>query len=475
MKSMTKEVAPTCLVIGDIMLDIYLYGKVERISPEAPIPVVQITKEQKALGGAANVAANISGLGIQTFLCGIIGNDENGENILKTLQEKKISFCGCIFKNITTTTKTRVVGRAQQIVRFDNEDIDSITDSYEEELLKHIEIQLPHVDVIILSDYNKGVCGVSFLKKVIAMAKSKDILIITDPKSPDWTRYERSNWITPNMKEFCEALGKNIPNDEAVIREEGQKLIRKFHIPNILVTRSEHGMTLVQNDYSITYSAEAQEVYDVSGAGDTVVAMLASCLGSGRNAQDAVQLANYAAGIAVSKVGTYIVSQKDIKDFFLCKQSTCKKKIYTTEQLCKQLETWSIQKKRIVFTNGCFDILHAGHIHYLEQAKALGDLLIVGVNTDRSVKALKGTSRPINNEADRAYLLSALEPIDAVVLFDEDTPYELIRLIRPDILVKGGDYKTDQIVGREFAKETRTIDFVEGHSTTNLIENIRNI
>lgn len=463
----------TCLVIGDIMLDKYLYGSVDRISPEAPIPIMNVSNKKIALGGCANVACNISGYGANVILSGIIGNDSNGNIILNELKRNNIEYIGILSGHRVTTTKTRIVSKVQQIVRVDEEVKTDISKEDEVQIINNINNIINNVDVIVISDYNKGVCTTNLCKQVIELAKRNRKFVIVDPKQGNWERYSGANLITPNFKELLEALNYEIENEEKIICKNAKQLMDKSDIDNILVTRSEHGMTLVSDDDCVTYETVAQEVYDVSGAGDTVVATLAPFLSIGMELRNATEISNIAAGIAVSKLGTYVISLEEVYDYFININKSYASKIMNIETLIKKIKGWRKDNKKIVFTNGCFDLLHIGHISYLNEAKRMGDVLIIGLNTDESVKINKGDSRPINKQDDRARMLEALDMVDAVVMFNEETPYNLIKVVCPDVLVKGGDYKIEDIVGREFSKEVKTIQFVDGYSSTNVINRIR--
>lgn len=463
----------TILVVGDIILDQYIYGDVNRISPEAPIPVVHVKGNKYVLGGAANVAGNICGYYFKPYLCGRIGNDIAGKKVKKLLENKQIRFIGIETDDECTTLKTRVTGMNQQIVRIDEEELNPVTDEQEELLLNQIKNVMHEVKIIVLSDYNKGVCTESFCKKLIHLCKESAMPIFIDPKSKDWTKYTGADLITPNFKEYRDAVGKQFENTENSIILYANELMSRYQLRNILVTRSQYGMILLQETGKVhSFNTVAQEVFDVSGAGDTVIATIASLCAARISLEDAVEVSNQAAGLAVSKNGTYMVTLEEVAQFMNQEELDLHEKIVPREKLVSILNDWKKQNKKIVFTNGCFDILHVGHITYLNAASKLGDKLIIGLNSDQSVKRLKGESRPINNERNRALLLAALQFVDLIVLFGEDTPYDLIQQIRPDVLVKGGDYKPDQVVGREFAGELRLIPFVEGYSTTGLIQKI---
>lgn len=459
-----------CLVLGDIILDKYIMGDVNRISPEAPIPVVHITGERYAPGGAANVASTVAACGVRTVLCGSIGLDSDAECILKFLSRRNIHYAGIRSEKHGTITKVRVMGQVQQMLRLDYENTLPFNEAEEQELLMRALRKLKDVNVVIISDYGKGICTEKVCSKVISVAHDSGIPVLVDPKRADWRRYRGASVITPNFKEFAEAVGTAVENNESAIKYEGLKLLDKYCLGGLLVTRSQYGMTYLTERGTETYPAKAQEVFDVSGAGDTVISVLAAFIAAGEGYKDAIKISNFAAAISVSKIGTYVVAAGEIFDWLETAAGSWKNEaIIDCEGLKAQLKEWRNNDAKIVFTNGCFDILHRGHVDYLQKAKALGDYLVVGINTNRSVKALKGEARPLNDEKDRAFLLAALRSVDRVVLFDDDTPYELIKIVMPDILVKGGDYKEDEVVGREFAKETVIIPLVEGYSTTGLL------
>lgn len=459
-----------CLVMGDIILDKYIFGDVNRISPEAPIPVVQIAGERYVPGGAANVASTVAACGVKTILCGSVGKDRGAERILDFLSGLSIDFAGIRSEEHGTITKVRVTGQVQQMLRLDYENTRPFDGEEERELLERALGELKNVDVVIVSDYGKGVCTEEICTKVISAARRNGIPVLVDPKHADWSRYAGASVVTPNFREFESAVGKAVENNEHPIEKEGLELIRKYHLESLLVTRSQYGMTFLAEGRARTYPAKAQEVFDVSGAGDTVISVLAAFLAAGAKPGDAVKISNLAASISVSRIGTYAVAADEIFDWLESEAYAGKKTVFSSfDDLKSELKKWRKSGAKIVFTNGCFDILHRGHVEYLQKAKALGDYLIVGINTNRSVRALKGVNRPVNDENDRAFLLSSLRCVDRVVFFDDDTPYELIKMIAPDILVKGGDYRVDEVVGREFAKETVIMPLVEGYSTTGII------
>lgn len=466
----------SCLVLGDAMLDRYIYGEVGRISPEAPIPVVTVTKTKEALGGAANVAANIQHLGCRTYFSSLIGTDSTGTGLKDILRSKNITYCGLALENRKTTTKNRIVGKGQQIVRFDEEVRKPLEPQEESLIMDQLELILKSIDLVIVSDYAKGVCTTQLCSMLISRANAHHIRVIVDPKGMDWEKYRGAYIVTPNWKEFTEIVGPIDPENDADIRHKAIMLLDKLQIENILITRSERGMTLVSKDLYQSVPTEAREVADVSGAGDTALAALAVFLAAGASLKEAVYWANRAAGLAVERTGTSVIGMEELlqERENNSMQADYTQKVMKLENLVEQVSVLQKRNRKIVFTNGCFDILHAGHIQYLNEAKMLGDFLIVAVNTDQSVKRLnKGEERPVNQEQDRALQLAALQMVDAVILFKEDTPTEVIRQIKPDVLVKGGDYKIEEIAGREYAGETKVLSLKEGYSTTQLIEKIR--
>lgn len=466
-------------VIGDVMLDRYFYGEVKRISPEAPVPVTKINRISSVLGGAANVAANLAHLECKVFMGGVTGDDENRQLLEKMMTEAGIDYSGLVkSQHRKTITKLRVLGGQQQMLRLDFEETGDLFPDEIISLRAWLENLLDNgLDGIIVSDYAKGVCSDDFCQWVIAQGKAYGVPVLIDPKGADWTKYRGCDFITPNLKEMCEAAGCQRENEDEAVVAMAMAAKDKFQIKNVVVTRSERGMTLVNNEEIIHSPAAAIEVFDVSGAGDTVAAALLVAAAGKLELSDAVYMANRAAGIVVAKVGTYPVHREELlKD--LMTEERKQGKGYRTqswEEIAALARNWKACGEKVVFTNGCFDILHVGHVTYLEKARNLGKHLIVGLNTDASVRRLKGETRPLVHELDRARVLAALACVDAVVLFDQDTPTELIEQIRPDILVKGGDYTPEQVAGREYAGEVRIIDFEDGYSTTGVVEKIANM
>ena len=470
-----KAAKSSCLIVGDIMMDRYIYGDILRISPEAPVPVVNVKSSRENLGGAANVALNLRGFGGATYLCGVVGEDSMGDMVCNILESKGIVYCGLTLKKRITTSKNRIIGKGQQILRFDEEICNPINMLETKMILNQINQFMDGIKLIVLSDYAKGVCTPALCSELISKANLYNIKVIVDPKGTEWKKYRGAYIVTPNWKEFTEVVGATDPEDDAEIERKAKHLIEKYRFRNILITRSERGMVLVSKSMYQSFEAEAREVSDVSGAGDTVIAALTAFLAADASLEESVYWANRAAGLAVERAGTSVIGIKELireqGDAFT--QMNYAQKFKTLEELQEQVLLQRKKHNRIVFTNGCFDLLHMGHIQYLTEAKALGDFLVVAVNTDHSVRRLnKGKNRPVNGEKDRAMQIAALQMVDAVILFDEDTPLELLEKLRPDVLVKGGDYRLEEIVGREYAGETRVLSLKTGYSTTHLIEKI---
>ena len=463
-------------VIGDVMLDRYAYGEVRRISPEAPVPVTRVKRLTSVLGGAGNVAANLAGLGVQVYVAGMTGEDDHRRVLEKKLRELGVDYSGLIASpKRSTITKMRIIGARQQMLRLDFEEPGDLLPDEEQALLQWLRKHLDEgLDGIVLSDYAKGTCSDRFCQMVITQARAAHVPVLVDPKGSDWAKYRGCDLITPNVKEMCEAAGKIVPNVTPALVELAQQARETFDIRYVVVTRSEKGVTLVGKDDVITKAATAQEVFDVSGAGDTVASVLLAAISGKLSLADALELSNKAAGIVVSKVGTYPVHKEELLREILAdsQPESFDYRPMTWDEMARLTRTWQQAGETVVFTNGCFDILHAGHVQYLQQAAQLGNHLIIGVNTDDSVRRLKGQTRPFNHETDRARLLASLRDVDAVALFGEDTPTELIKKIRPDILGKGGDYKKEEVAGREYARTVEILPFKEGYSTTGLVEKI---
>ena len=454
-------------VIGDFMIDHYLWGESNRISPEAPVPVVEIKKEEDRLGGAGNVVNNLLALGSEVLVSTVLGDES--ERMLKLLREKNVNTAGVfIDKSRKTIVKSRVIASNHQVVRYDKETKEDIKKEYEEKIFKYLKANIEKIDIFLLSDYAKGVLTESLTQKIIDLANKYNKKLIIDPKN-NFSKYKNAYMIKPNKKELSLATGIEIKSKEDLIKA-GWKLKKQLNLKYLLVTLSEEGMALFGEEF-IQIPTLAREVYDVTGAGDTVLASLGFYLSKKDNLIEAMHFANAAAAVVVGKVGSATASLDEIMEIERKLDNSVDYKIIDFERVEDLMK--SLKNKKIVFTNGCFDILHIGHVKYLQKAKTLGDVLIVGVNSNESVKRLKGEDRPINDEYDRAYLLASLEVVDYVVIFKEDTPYELIKKIKPDVLVKGKDYEGKEVVGSDIAKEVKLIDFVDGKSTTNIIKKIK--
>lgn len=464
-------------VIGDVMVDRYFYGEVKRISPEAPVPVNHVRRIDSVLGGAANVAANLANLGCQVFVGGVTGDDDNRKILEELLTREKIDFTGLVSsKRRSTITKMRILGARQQMLRLDFEEVGDLepreADQLKQWLLRLMEEGL---DGIAISDYAKGVCSDAFCQWVIRMSETNRLPVLVDPKGPHWEKYGGCTFITPNLKEMCEAAGQTVPNEDGPVLQIAQMARERYHIKNVVVTRSEKGMTLVGERRTVIHSpAAALEVFDVSGAGDTAAATLLAAAAGGLSLPEAVYMANRASGIVVGKVGTYPVHRDELLQDLLSEEHRLGYgfRPLSRKEIGDLVQIWHKSGETVVFTNGCFDILHVGHVSYLEKAAKLGKHLIIGLNSDDSVRRLKGVGRPLVYELDRARILASLACVDAVVIFREDTPESLIRMIRPDVLVKGGDYRPEEVAGREYAGRVEIIEFEQGYSTTGLVEKI---
>lgn len=462
------------LVIGDVMLDKYIFGEVNRISPEAPVPIVEKKSESFRMGGASNVAANLIGLGIKTVLSGVVGKDQNGETLKKLLKKNNINQQGLIKSSLSTTTKTRIIAGHQQIVRVDDEDINiSISANHMKKILNLI-IKKP--SIVVLSDYAKGFLTENLTQKIIKQAKKLNIPILVDPKGNDIKKYVGATILTPNKREAF-ALTKLVTPDEDLLEKQLKKLCIKFDIGNIAMTQGDQGIKLVNSrKIDVIPATKLKKVFDVSGAGDTVIATLAAGLIGNLTIHKALELANIAAGVAIGKIGTVAIEGHEIINEIDTEQTLQIHKIIAFNKLDDMLKNLRNKDLKIGFTNGCFDILHAGHVTYLEKAKSNIDFLILGLNSDSSVKKIKGAKRPIINQDDRARVLSSLEAVDAVVIFDEETPIKLIQKIKPNFLIKGSDYKLTEVVGyKEVTKwggEVKLIELLEGKSSSNIIKDI---
>lgn len=454
------------LVVGDLMIDHYIWGSCDRISPEAPVQVVNIKNETKRLGGCGNVVSNLIALGAEVGVISVVGDDELGSEILKLLKDRGAKAELVIAqKGRKSSQKSRVMVAHQQVIRLDTESTSDIDCA--DEIVGKFQGILDSYDIVLLSDYGKGVLSDYLTKQIISITKNSSKMVLVDPKGKDYSKYKGATLLTPNKKEASEALGFVIDSDEKL--ELALKTMKmNYELEYSLITLSEDGIGLLAQKM-VKFPALAKEVFDVTGAGDSVLATLGYCLASKMSIEDAIDNANLAAAVVVGKVGSADASWGEI-------ESLKSKKIGFERKLVKLDELLKVDRsgKSLVFTNGCFDILHFGHISYLQKAKMLGDILVVGLNSDSSVRGLKGDSRPVNTQFDRAAMLCAMEFVDFVVIFDDDTPYEMIKAIGPDVLVKGADYEGKVVVGSQFAKRVELIEFVEGKSTTNIIKKIRN-
>ncbi|KXI21548.1 bifunctional D-glycero-beta-D-manno-heptose-7-phosphate kinase/D-glycero-beta-D-manno-heptose 1-phosphate adenylyltransferase HldE [Photobacterium sanguinicancri] len=459
------------LVVGDVMLDRYWYGPTGRISPEAPVPVVKVDQIEERPGGAANVAMNIAALGGHARLVGLTGIDEQAKALTEKLSSLKVRCDFVSLPDYPTITKLRVMSRGQQLIRLDFEE--GFHDVDPDLIMPRLEQSLSQVKAVILSDYAKG--ALEHVQTMIQMARKAGVPVLIDPKGADFERYRGATLLTPNLSEFETVVGK--VNGDADIVEKGFALMEQFDFEALLVTRSEHGMTLLQRGQEpLHMPTQAQEVYDVTGAGDTVISVLASSLAAGKSLSDACKLANAAAGVVVAKLGTSTLSTIELTDAIHGSQDSGFG-VIAEDQLKQAVLTARARGEKVVMTNGCFDILHAGHVAYLNEAAKLGDRLIVAVNSDSSVQALKGPGRPVNPEDRRMAVLAGLGAVDWVVPFTEETPQRLISEILPTRLVKGGDYKPEEIAGGQeviaAGGEVLVLNFEDGCSTTEIIEAIR--
>lgn len=468
-----KENKPNILVVGDLMIDHYLWGSCERISPEAPVQVVDIAKETTVLGGAGNVISNLKALGAHVSVGSVIGDDTNGAELIEMLQAIGVDTQNIFFqKNRKTSKKSRVIAVSQQVLRYDKESKEKIEPASVDAIMSALEKTIASFDIVILSDYGKGVLTDDLCQKIIKLSNANGVRVLVDPKGSDFSKYRGAYLLTPNKKEAIIATGVEI-RDEKSLEEALLKLKTACDLGISLITLSEDGIATYDKELKV-FPTVAKEVFDVTGAGDTVIASIAFALSAGKNIEESAKFANLAAGVVVGKIGSATVSIAEIEEYEASlHKSTSDAHIKSFEDISAIVTRCRGNGKKVVFTNGCFDILHVGHVKYLQIAKSFGDILIVGLNSDASVSRLKGPSRPVNIAEDRAYLLAALEAVDFVVPFEEDTPYKLIEMIRPDVLVKGGDYEGKEVVGTEFAGTLKLVDFVDGKSTTKTIEKIQ--
>ena len=461
------------LVIGDVMLDRYWHGSASRVSPEAPVPVVQVANREDRPGGAGNVALNIAALGSAVRLVGVVGDDEAGLELLSRLKAAGV-YCDFLqSEEKPTITKLRIISQHQQLIRLDFEKAFEASDIIG--LQDKAKSLVDDSQVMVLSDYGKG--ALQDIIDLIDLGRSRNIPIIVDPKGADFTKYRGATLITPNLTEFEAVMGGSHNEEELV--NKGLRLVRELNLEAILITRGEHGMTLIRPDSpELHLPARAQEVFDVTGAGDTVISVLAASLAAGDGLADATALANLAAGLVVGKLGTAAISGPELRRAMLADQNSGRG-VMTAEQLQIVVQDSKAHGEKIIFTNGCFDIIHAGHVGYLAEAKRLGDRLVVAINDDDSAHRLKGEGRPINPVERRMAVLAGLEAVDWVVSFSEDTPEPLLESLQPEVLVKGGDYTMDQVVGAGYVKSyggvVRVLEFLDNCSTSAIMEKIKEV
>ena len=463
------------LCVGDVILDYFHYGSVGRISPEAPIPILKLERDVSMLGGAGNVVRNLVGLGAGVRFATVVGKDSDGREIERLIAEEGITDQPLVDDGRRrTSAKSRYLAGGQQMLRTDRETVFPLDATLEAKLIATAISAMADCDVVVLSDYAKGVLGTATIKQLIAAAKAASKVVIVDPKGSDYSRYRGADVITPNRQELAQATGMPTASDEDVTLA-AQSLIDAHDFGAVLATRSKDGMTLLVRDGSLTHlKAEARDVFDVSGAGDTVVATLAAALGAGGELETAATLANVAAGIVVAKVGTAVAFAADvISALHHQDRNTAEAKVMAVKPALDRIDMWRRSGLTVGFTNGCFDLLHPGHISLLSQAKKASGKLVVGLNSDSSVKLLKGSERPVQTEAARAAVLASLASVDLVIIFSEQTPLKLIEKLRPDVLIKGADYSVEKVVGADIVKSYggRVVlaELAAGHSTTQTI------
>lgn len=465
---MKKNLQSNILVIGDIMLDQYWFGEVKRISPEAPVPILRVLNDDFRPGGAANVAFNISHFHSNVSMAGLSGTDSSARTLIKILNKSRVNCHFIQDKTFKTTKKLRILSKSnnQQLIRVDDEN--NHIKHTKNFILKHYFKYIDKADLIVLSDYAKG--SLNYVKDIISYCQNSQKKVLVDPKGNDFSKYTGATILTPNFIEFKDVVGSCETDHD--INSKGRKLLEKLQLEYLLITLGEKGMKLLSKNNVFDLKSIAREVYDVSGAGDTVISVLASSMANGMNIQESVAYANAAAGVVVGKVGTAPTNKKEVDSYL--KNNNLQDKIISKSNLKNVINNLKKDNKKIVMTNGCFDILHPGHISYLFEAKKLGHILIVAVNSDSSVKKLKGKDRPINGLISRMQVLSGLGIIDYVISFDEKTPLSLYKYLLPNIIVKGGDYKKEDVVGYSLMKQTggsvKILNFLDGYSTSEIIK-----
>jgi len=468
-----KNKTPKILVIGDLMIDHYLWGSSQRISPEAPVPVINVKSESTMLGGAGNVLNNLKALGADVDVISVIGECNTSKELKILLSNIHVDINYLIIeKDRITSKKTRVIAGNQQVVRYDSEITDEINGKSQKAIIEIFKKIISNYDIILLSDYGKGLLTFKLTQSLINIANKNNKKLLVDPKGLDYSKYKDAYLLTPNKKEAGEATNSTIKDNKSLIKAI-KNIKNQCNLKFSLITLSENGVAIFDNKFRV-HPTVAKEVFDVTGAGDTILASLGFALSCNENIDEAVKFANLASGVVVGKIGSATASINEIIEYeSSLNKSNSAEHIKTWDEISSIIASLKRKKRKIVFTNGCFDILHIGHIKYLEESKKFGDILILGLNSDNSVRRIKGDNRPINNQADRAYILASLEVVDYLVLFDQDTPFELINLIKPDILVKGGDYEGKEVVGQHIAKELKLVKFIDGKSTSKTIERIK--
>ena len=465
--------SPKLLVIGDLMIDHYLWGSCERISPEAPVQVINVNNESTLLGGAGNVINNLKALGANVDVISIVGECDISDELKGLLDDIEVDTKYMfIQQDRITSKKSRIIASQQQVVRYDRESTDEINNKSQNHILDTFKKIIANYELVLLSDYGKGILTNKLTQSLINVANKYGKKVLIDPKGPDYSKYKGAYLLTPNIKEASEATKINIIDDtslnQAIIQLKSQ-----CDLDVSLITLSDKGVAVYDDEFRI-HPTFAREVFDVTGAGDTVLASLGFALACDLNIDEAIEFSNFAAGVVVGKIGSATATLNEIIEYeSSLNKSFSEEHIKTFNEIIALCTELKARGKRVVFTNGCFDLLHAGHVKYLETAKSFGDVLIIGLNSDRSVTALKGEGRPINVQMDRAYILAALEVVDYVVIFDEDTPYKLIKAIKPHTLVKGGDYEGKEVIGQDIADELKFVKFVDGKSSTQTIEKIQ--
>jgi len=469
-----QDKIPKILVIGDLIVDHYLWGSCERISPEAPVQVVNIHDQSIALGGAGNVVNNLNALGAKVDIISVIGKCSTSEELKVLLTDIEIDTKYLVTqKNRITSKKSRIISSHQQVIRYDCESTDEINNKSQSAILSIFKSIINNYDAIVLSDYGKGLLTFKLTQELITIANNNKTKLLIDPKGLDYSKYKGAYLLTPNKKEAGEATHSIIKDNKSLIHAI-KSLKENYDLQVSIITLSDQGVAIFDNDLRI-HPTEAIEVFDVTGAGDSIIASLAYALSCNKNIDEAVKFANLAAGVVVGKIGSATATLHEIIEYeSSLNKSSSYEHIKTWDEITSIVNELKNKDRKIIFTNGCFDILHIGHIKYLEKAKSFGDILILGINSDNSIRKLKGQNRPINSQTDRAYILAALEAVDFLVIFDEDTPFELISIIKPDVLVKGGDYEGKKVVGQELSKELKLVKFIDGKSTTKTIERIKN-